>query len=269
MATIDKRELKGYVRFDGQGRIVPSSLILRKKMPKVGKWIEVPAYLCCNPTTTTTTTYSCAQYVALIGRETDVLSYTDCDGKFVIVEIVGSAQQSFCARSGSAIITGTGTIIPLGSCTCTALFGMLLGEADTAQGACTAFGDSGFVYTDSDDFSVATVLYYSQGCVNPGNNYFSDGIIVRECVDGVLGASALCEPVSDIRLKENIVPTGAKIGIFDEYSWTWNSTAKALKLDHYPTTGVIAQEVMETRPDAVTFNNNIGYFRVNYSKLKN
>lgn len=56
MATIDSRPLKAYVRFDGSGRIVPSSLILRRKKPKVGKWVEIPAYECCNPTTTTTTT---------------------------------------------------------------------------------------------------------------------------------------------------------------------------------------------------------------------
>jgi hypothetical protein len=58
MATIDSRPLKAYVRFDGSGRIVPSSLILRRKKPKVGKWVEIPAYECCNPTTTTTTTTS-------------------------------------------------------------------------------------------------------------------------------------------------------------------------------------------------------------------
>lgn len=54
--TPNKRDLKAYVRFDGTGRIVPSSLILRRKKPKVGKWVEIPAYECCNETTTTTTT---------------------------------------------------------------------------------------------------------------------------------------------------------------------------------------------------------------------
>jgi hypothetical protein len=58
MATIDKRPLKAYVRFDGTGRIVPSSLILRRKKPKVGKWVEIPAYECCNLTTTTTSSTS-------------------------------------------------------------------------------------------------------------------------------------------------------------------------------------------------------------------
>jgi len=54
--SIDKRPLKAFVRFDGTGRIVPSSLILRRKKPKVGKWVEIPAYECCNDTTTSTTT---------------------------------------------------------------------------------------------------------------------------------------------------------------------------------------------------------------------
>jgi hypothetical protein len=52
----NNRNLKAFVRIDGSGRVVAGSLILRKKMPKVGKWQEVPAYECCNYTTTTTTT---------------------------------------------------------------------------------------------------------------------------------------------------------------------------------------------------------------------
>jgi hypothetical protein len=56
MGSINTRPLKAYVRFDGSGRIVAGSLILRKNKPKVGKWKEIPAYECCNPTTTTSTT---------------------------------------------------------------------------------------------------------------------------------------------------------------------------------------------------------------------
>lgn len=54
--TPNKRDLKAYVRFDGSGRIVAGSLVLRRNKPKVGKWQEIPAYECCNPTTTSTTT---------------------------------------------------------------------------------------------------------------------------------------------------------------------------------------------------------------------
>jgi hypothetical protein len=60
MAT-DKK-MKAFCRVDGSHRIVTSSLILRKSKPKVGRWVEIPAYECCNttttllPTTTSTTT---------------------------------------------------------------------------------------------------------------------------------------------------------------------------------------------------------------------
>ena len=47
MAT-NKRDLKAYVRFDGTGRIIPGSLVLRRTKPKVGNWKEIEAYECCN-----------------------------------------------------------------------------------------------------------------------------------------------------------------------------------------------------------------------------
>lgn len=56
MANGNNKRLRAFVRFDGSGRIVAGSLILRKNKPKVGKWHEIQAYECCNPTTTTTTT---------------------------------------------------------------------------------------------------------------------------------------------------------------------------------------------------------------------
>ena len=54
----NKRLLKAFVRYDGLGRIVGGSLVKRREMPKVGKWVEIPAYECCNFSTTTTTTTS-------------------------------------------------------------------------------------------------------------------------------------------------------------------------------------------------------------------
>lgn len=49
----NRKDLKAYVRLDGSGRVVAGSLVLRKKTPKVGKWMEVRAYECCDPFTTT------------------------------------------------------------------------------------------------------------------------------------------------------------------------------------------------------------------------
>jgi hypothetical protein len=52
----NNNKLKAYVRFDGSGRIVSSSLIVQAFKPKVGNWKEIDAKECCNYTTTTTTT---------------------------------------------------------------------------------------------------------------------------------------------------------------------------------------------------------------------
>lgn len=49
MASIPKRILKAFVRIDGSGRVVAGSLVLRQKMPKNGKWVEIPAHQCCDP----------------------------------------------------------------------------------------------------------------------------------------------------------------------------------------------------------------------------
>lgn len=56
----NQRNLKAFVRFDGSGRVVAGSLILRKSKPKVGNWQEITAYECCNFTSTTTTTTTAA-----------------------------------------------------------------------------------------------------------------------------------------------------------------------------------------------------------------
>lgn len=53
-------QLKAYVRFDGTGRVIPSSLILQRSKPKDGNWQETPSKLCCNDITTTTTTTTVA-----------------------------------------------------------------------------------------------------------------------------------------------------------------------------------------------------------------
>jgi hypothetical protein len=54
----NNNKLKAYVRFDGSGRVVSSSLIVQAFKPKVGNWKEIDAKECCNyvPTTTSTTT---------------------------------------------------------------------------------------------------------------------------------------------------------------------------------------------------------------------
>jgi hypothetical protein len=52
----NQKKLKAFVRYDGSGRVVAGSLILRKNRPRVGRWFEIPTYDCCNDTTSSTTT---------------------------------------------------------------------------------------------------------------------------------------------------------------------------------------------------------------------
>ena len=66
---------------------------------------------------------------------------------------------------------------------------------------------------------------------------------------------------SDRRLKENIRFIGEFFG-HRFYTWTWNSIAKAIGWDHFPTVGVMAQEVPE-----YSFKNENGFLMVNYRKL--
>ena len=56
MRSNNNNKLKAFVRFDGSGRIVSSSLIVQAFKPKVGNYKEIDAKECCNYTTTTTTT---------------------------------------------------------------------------------------------------------------------------------------------------------------------------------------------------------------------
>lgn len=51
---------------------------------------------------------------------------------------------------------------------------------------------------------------------------------------------------SDVRLKDNIRQIGPRL-----YEWDWNDTARQLGIDHQPTTGELAQEVLEYAPERV------------------
>ena len=75
-------------------------------------------------------------------------------------------------------------------------------------------------------------------------------------------------PVSDSRLKTNVVPTGLLVAGFKEYTWDWNDTAKELGVATGRTRGVMADEVITKRPDAVIYDDKIGYYRVNYNVLQ-
>lgn len=45
----NNKELKAYVRYDGQNKLVPGGPILSRSKPKVGNWVEITDNLCCQP----------------------------------------------------------------------------------------------------------------------------------------------------------------------------------------------------------------------------
>ena len=70
------QNLKAYVRYDGQKKIVPGSLILRENKPTTGTFVEVmPVNLCCG---TTNVCDSCVtlQGVGEIGEESSFYGFT-------------------------------------------------------------------------------------------------------------------------------------------------------------------------------------------------
>ena len=71
--------------------------------------------------------------------------------------------------------------------------------------------------------------------------------------------------LSDVSLKTNIKPAGSLDNGINLYTWDWTEEGKRLAGDA-PAYGVIAQEVQQTMPEAVTRGDH-GYLMVNYSKL--
>lgn len=121
MGSLD-RKLKAYVRFDGQGRVVSGSLILRRKMPKVGKWMEIQGYECCNTTTTTTTTaipFDCTSYGVTAARgNSGTYTYIPCGDTEPLgpVPIEGPISLAFCAVTDSLVTQGDVEYWILGEC---------------------------------------------------------------------------------------------------------------------------------------------------------
>ena len=119
MGSINKRDLKAYVRYDGSGRVVPGSLILRRNKPKVGNWQQVQGYECNSGGTS-------YQIVATAeGAVSTVITYrSGVDNSTQTVNLVGSnlLVATICAVTGSisaADAAGTTTVITAGAgCTC-------------------------------------------------------------------------------------------------------------------------------------------------------
>jgi hypothetical protein len=107
------------------------------------------------------------------------------------------------------------------------------------------------------DAKILATTINAQSSGGGGGNSFLDGLFT-------LGAAAIT--ASDERMKTNIEYYDTVKSI-KYYTWEWNSHAKKIGWDKYPTIGVLAQQVQKTHPDAVVVGPE-GYLMVNYRKLQ-
>ena len=70
---------------------------------------------------------------------------------------------------------------------------------------------------------------------------------------------------SDVDLKENITKIGELEPGIGWYTWDWNDKGKAIGVESEPSEGVLAQEVLEVKPNAVVVKD--GYYAVDYAKV--
>lgn len=140
MAT-NKRDLKAYSRFDGTGRIVPGSTVLRRNKPKNGNWKEVQAYECCNEDCTpvsipTTCTFfsefptpdgfflkfivdetNCTGFTTLTPFQFQKLISSPVSDAQDVVDLI-NADVDFQANGITAVVDGDCISISLSKCKC-------------------------------------------------------------------------------------------------------------------------------------------------------
>jgi hypothetical protein len=124
----NNNKLKAFVRFDGSGRIISSSLIVQAFKPKVGNWKEIDAKECCNytttttttvaPTTTTTTTCPCTNHELIGGLFEDTeFTFVECGNIETTTITLGSFAEIYCINNNYPIdIVGNGDDFNTGVC---------------------------------------------------------------------------------------------------------------------------------------------------------
>lgn len=121
----------------------------------------------------------------------------------------------------------------------------------------------------------AFVRYTKSGKIVPGSlivttkgGWPRDGLYVEVSANLCCTTTTTTNvPVSDVRLKDNLQPTGRKVAGLTEYTWEWNDLAKDLGVTADPTVGVLAQDALELYPEHVTFDPLIGFYRVDLGAI--
>ena len=171
-------------------------------------------------------------------------------------DIARNNADSVLNLAGLATDQGTGMADMYGS------------QADILAGLQTGYGANTANVVGGMGNNLAGIATGTGASYNPaatGRTTENKGIIGNTF--GGTGASAGAASLlkSDVRLKENIVKKGQTDSGINLYTWDWTDEAKGLVGDQ-PGYGVIAQELLSIRPDAVLLGDD-GYLRVDYSKV--
>jgi hypothetical protein len=126
--------------------------------------------------------------------------------------------------------------------------------------------DAHYIYSSTEaglDREAQTAALAQQASIARGNQRASRTSAIFSAIGAVAAGFAAG---SDIRLKSNIEKIGELNSGINLYRWEWNEVADQIGVSNQPTVGVLAQELIEYRPDLVIKGYD-GYFRVNYSGL--
>ena len=126
--------------------------------------------------------------------------------------------------------------------------------------------DAQYIFTAVEnnlDREAATAALAQQAAIARGNQKASKSSGIFSAIGSIAGGIIAA---SDIRLKTNLEKIGELNSTIDLYEWEWNEVAEKIGVNNQPTVGVLAQELIEYRPDLVMMHED-GYFRVNYSGL--
>ena len=105
------KKLRAFVRFDGSGRVVAGSLILRKNPPKVGRWNEISAYECCGPVIAPTVTDPVVGTVAATTIDITWLAATVSPGQNLVTHYLiklDTVQVAIVAAADTLVYVYTG-----------------------------------------------------------------------------------------------------------------------------------------------------------------
>jgi len=187
-----QNKLKAFVRFDGSGRVIPSSLILQKSKPKVGNWKEINATQCCNSTpitTSTTTTNGNTAHAFYLPFWTDLNSACNYPPNNSLIFYSASAvlqQGSFLFYDAALTSPAIGVYLNLpGSIrlqsvsggylqnyTCGAPTQHYMYAAYSPYNACQGTAGSGvYLYTAGSNITVGTTFYIDSQLTAPYNSY--------------------------------------------------------------------------------------------------